>query len=91
MQFHGAVGQQTTGMAFSFNATTEEEFVDLKWLLQNLEPHDVLSAVQNHWALKPMTYTNISVSYNPDLSTAKAVKITAAYGKISIYCQSQFL
>lgn len=91
MQFSGTVGQKSTGMAFNFNVTTEEEFVDFKSILQTLEPHDFLSAAQNLWALKPMIFTNVTVSFNPELSTATAVKITAAYGKHSVYSKPQFL
>lgn len=86
MQINGIVGQQTTGMAISFNVTAEDEFLDLVSLQQAFKPHDALSAVQNYWALMPLTYSNVSVSLNPDLSTAKTIKITAAYGKHLIYC-----
>jgi hypothetical protein len=91
MQVKGTVGQKTTGMVLNFNATTEEEFVDLKLLFDMLGPQDPVSAAQNLLASKPVSYTNISVSYNPELSTAKAVKITAAYGKCSVLRHCQFL
>jgi hypothetical protein len=96
MQFSTVIGQNEVGMAFNIKAETDEEFVDLKALLQNLHSHDVLSRTNYYWVRTSMSYENVSVSHNPDLSTATTVKITAAYGKIyipfnfsiSVYCFS---
>jgi hypothetical protein len=70
-------------MAFNIMAQTEEEFIDLKWLLETLEPNDIISRAHAFWASNSMNFNNISVSFDPDRSTAKAVRITAAYGKIT--------
>jgi hypothetical protein len=99
MQFSTVIGQKEVGMAFNIEAETEEEFVDFKALLQNLHSHDALSRINYYWVRKSMSYENVTVSHNPDLSTATTVKITAAYGKIyidfyfsiSVYCFSQYL
>jgi hypothetical protein len=76
------VGQNATGMAFNILAQTEEEFVDLRWLLKTLEPHDAICGLQFFWASSSIQSSNISVSFDPDRSTAKAVRITAAIGKM---------
>ena len=97
MQYSTVVGQNEVGMAFNIEAETEEEFIDFKALLQNLYSHDVLSRASYYWVRTSMSYENVTVSHNPDLSTATTVKITAAYGKIyihfyfsiSVYCFSQ--
>ena len=99
MQFSTVIGQNEVGMAFNIEAETEEEFVDFKALLQNLYSHDVLSRTSYYWVRTSMNYENVTVSHNPDLSTATTVKITAAYGKIyinlylsiSVYCFSQYV
>jgi hypothetical protein len=85
MQFNATVGQKTTGMAFTIVAETEKEFVDLKWLLETLEPYDVMSRAHYFWASNSILRKNVSVSYNPDLTTAKTVRVTAAYGKLNIH------
>jgi len=85
MQFSKVIGQNEVGMAFNIEAETEEEFVDLKALLQNLQSHDALSRTSYYWVRTSMSYENVTVSHNPDLSTATTVKITAAYGKIYIH------
>jgi hypothetical protein len=68
-------------MAFNIMAQTEQEFVDLKWLLQVLQSHDVICRAHYFWASNSIEFNNFSVSFNPDSSTAKAVRLTAAYGK----------
>jgi len=85
MQFSRVIGQNEVGMAFNIEAETEEEFIDIKALPQNLQSHDVLSRTSYYWVRTSMNYENVTVSHNPDLSTATTVKITAAYGKIYIY------
>ena len=85
IQFSTVIGQNEVGMAFNIEAETEEEFIDLKALLQNLYSHDVLSRTNYYWVRTSMSYENVTVSHNPDLSTATTVKITAAYGKIYIH------
>lgn len=62
-------------------AQTEEEFVDLKWLLQTLQSHDLTSRAHNFWASSSIQFNNISFSFDPERSTAQAVRITAAYSK----------
>jgi hypothetical protein len=99
MQLSTVVGQNEVGMAFNIEAETDEEFIDFKALLQNLYSHDVLSRTSYYWVRKSMSYENVTVSHNPDLSTATTVKITAAYGKIyshfyfsiSVYFLSQYV
>jgi hypothetical protein len=81
MQYSKVVGQHETGMAFNIEAETEEEFTDFKAILQNLQSHDVLSRTSFFWVRSSMSYENVTVSYNPDISTATTVKLTAAYGK----------
>jgi hypothetical protein len=83
MQVNKFVGQHCTGMVFNVQAETEEEFVDLKWLLQAFESHDIVSRLYYFWSSNSVNYNNISVSFDPDRSTAKVVKLTAAYGKTS--------
>jgi hypothetical protein len=98
MQLSTVVGQSEVGMAFNIEAETDEEFVDLKALLQNFHSHDALSRTSYYWVRTSMSYENVTLSHNPDLSTATTVKITAAYGKIyihfyfsiSVYCFSQY-
>jgi hypothetical protein len=85
MQFSKVIGQNEVGMAFNIEAETEEEFIDLKALLQNLQSHDIFSRTSYYWVRTSMSYENVTVSHNPDLSTATTVKITAAYGKIYIH------
>jgi len=85
MQYSTVVGQNEVGMAFNIEAETEEEFIDFKALLQNLYSHDILSRTRYYWVRTTMSYENVTVSHNPDLSTATTVKITAAYGKIYIH------
>ena len=91
IQLSTTVGQQATGMAFSIQAETDEDFVDLKAMLQNFEPYDALSRASYYWARSSMNYENVTLSYNPDISTATTVKITAAYGKILIHFYPQYL
>jgi hypothetical protein len=91
IQLSTTVGQHATGMAFSIQAETDENFVDLKMMLQNLEPFDALSRASYYWVRSSMNYENVTLSYNPDISTATTVKITAAYGKILIHFYPQYL
>jgi hypothetical protein len=91
MQFSKVVGHEETGMAFNIEAETDEEFIDFKTVLQNLQPHDALSRSSFYWVRPSMSYENFTVSHNPDISTATTVKITAAYGKIKIHFYSQYL
>ena len=99
MQFSTVIGQNEVGMAFNIEAETDEEFVDFKMLLQNLHSHDALSRTSYYWVRSSMSYENVTVYHNPDISTATTVKITAAYGKIyihfkfsiSVYCYFQYV
>jgi hypothetical protein len=85
MQFNATVGQKSTGIALTVVAETEKEFVDLKWLLESLDPHDVMSRAHYFWATNSISINNGSIIYNPDLSTAKTVRVTAAYGTVKIH------
>jgi hypothetical protein len=81
IQFNAIVGQQATGMAFNVMAQTEDEFLDLKRLLQSLQSHDAICRALNLWARSSMQFSSFSLSFDPDRSTAKVVRFTAAYGK----------
>ena len=77
------VGQHT-GMVIRLSTETEEEFSDLKSELDKVEVHDIRSSFYYSWASQSILYKNISVAFEPRLSTAKVVKITAVYGKSRI-------
>lgn len=73
-------GQQT-GMVIRLSTETEEDFSDLKSELDKVQVHDIRSSFYYSWASQSIFYKNISVDFEPRLSTAKVVKITAVYGK----------
>jgi hypothetical protein len=81
-QFNKTVGQNVIGVALDINAQAEEEFVDLKLLQEKLQLYDVIAQANYFAASHTISSNNVSVSYNPDLTTAKTVRITAAYGKV---------
>lgn len=43
--------------------------------------HDPLSAAMYAWAEDSINVNNITVAYNPNKSSAKYVRLTAAYGR----------
>jgi len=71
-------------MVIRLNTETEEEFSDLKSELDKVQIHDIRSSFYYSWASQSILYKNISVAFEPRLSTAKVVKITAVYGKSHI-------
>ena len=71
-------------MVIRLSTETEEEFSDLKSELDKVEVHDIRSSFYYSWASQSILYKNISVAFEPRLSTAKVVKITAVYGKSRI-------
>lgn len=71
-------------MVIRFSAETEEEFTDLKSELDKVQVHDIRSSFYYGWASQSILYKNISIAFEPRLSTAKVVKITAVYGKSCI-------
>jgi hypothetical protein len=68
-------------MVIRLSTETEEEFSDLKSELDKVQVHDIRSSFYYSWASQSILYKNISVAFEPRLSTAKVVKITAAYGE----------
>ena len=75
-------------MVIRLSTETEEEFSDLKSEFDKIQVHDIRSSFYYSWASQSILYKNISVAFEPRLSTAKVVKITAVYGKnrILIIC-----
>jgi hypothetical protein len=68
-------------MVIRLSTETEEPFSDLKSELDEVQAHDIRSSFYYSWASQSILYKNISVTFEPRLSTAKIVKITAVYGK----------
>jgi hypothetical protein len=68
-------------MVIRLSTETEEEFSDLKSELDKVQVHDIRSSFYYSWVSEPILYKNISVAFEPQMSTAKVVKITAVYGK----------
>ena len=77
-----------TGMVVRISTETEEEFLDVKSELDKAVVHDIRSSFSFSWASQSILQNNISVTFEPQLSTAEVVKITAIYGKslILIMC-----
>jgi hypothetical protein len=75
-------------MVVRVSTETEEEFLDVKSELDKAVVHDIRSSFSFSWASQSILQNNISVTFEPQLSTAKVVKITAIYGKsfILIIC-----
>jgi hypothetical protein len=69
------------GMVVRLNTETEEEFLDYMSEVDKAKVHDIRSSFYLGWASQSIQYRNMSVTFEPQLSTAKVVKITAVYGK----------
>jgi hypothetical protein len=84
------MGQQT-GMVFRLLSEMDQE--SAVWSpslnMQNAVP-STRAKFYFGWARPAISYSNISLVYEPQLSTAEVVKITAVYGKHSI-CPITFL
>ena len=78
-QMHKTVGKDSTGFAFDLDYQSEQKFIDFAWIYNEARKHDPLSAVMYAWAEDSINVNNITVAYNPQKSTAKYVRLTAAY------------
>jgi hypothetical protein len=68
-------------MVVRVSTETEEEFSDFMSEVDKAKVHDIRSSFYFSWASQSIHYQNISATFEPQLSTAKVVKITAVYGK----------
>ncbi|KAF6216357.1 hypothetical protein GE061_000698 [Apolygus lucorum] len=73
------VGQDSTGFAFDVKVQSEQKFLDWATPLNALRRHDAISALLYTTAEKSINNNNVTITYNPEKSSAKSAQITASY------------
>nr|UJZ92574.1 vitellogenin [Scaphoideus titanus] len=79
-QIHKTVGQDSTGFAFDFDYHSEQKFLDFAAIYNEAHKHrDPVSAIIYAWAEDSINLNNITLAYNPQKSSAKYARFSAAY------------
>uniref|UniRef100_A0A0K8SAK3 Vitellogenin-1 n=1 Tax=Lygus hesperus TaxID=30085 RepID=A0A0K8SAK3_LYGHE len=73
------VGQDCTGFAFDVKIQSEQKFLDWATPLNALRRHDAISALLYTTAEQSINNNNVTVTYNPEKSSAKYAKFSASY------------
>ncbi|KAK9500937.1 hypothetical protein O3M35_002098 [Rhynocoris fuscipes] len=80
-RIQATVGQQSTGFAFDIKAESEQQFIDMATVYKALERHDAMSAILFGSYEHPINNNNFTITYNPQESNAKTVKLALTYAE----------
>ncbi|GLV41985.1 hypothetical protein CBL_10144 [Carabus blaptoides fortunei] len=78
------------GMAFRVNCTSEQKFMDIKWLVENYQRHEGFSALMSPFTEDSLIATNFSVQYEDDLSHADSVTFQVGWNNTYYSGKAQF-
>lgn len=73
-------GAQSTGLAFTVNAQTDAQYIDVASLINNANGFDIWSWIQFPYHTKSVNHINFNILYNPHKSSSKSALFTASYG-----------
>nr|Q9U8M0.1 RecName: Full=Vitellogenin-1; Short=Vg-1; Flags: Precursor [Periplaneta americana]BAA86656.1 vitellogenin [Periplaneta americana] len=72
-------GKLQTGIALNLEIETEDEFLDMEFVRQELQGRDFTSALAFIWARRTINNHNVTLSIDEDQSTTNAVRIEGKY------------